>query len=88
MAYHVYLLECSDKTYYCGYTKDLSERIKRHNQGKGAKYTRARRSVKLVYSESFSSLKKALKRELEIKKLSRKKKQLLITSQLRTSSHH
>ena len=49
--HYVYIVECADGTLYCGYTIDLIKRIKVHNQGKGAKYTRARLPVKLVYSE-------------------------------------
>ncbi|MCD4740058.1 GIY-YIG nuclease family protein [archaeon] len=78
MRFFVYLLECSDHSYYCGYTKDLVARVKVHNTGKGARYTRSRRPVRLVYSESYSTLSRALKREAEIKSFSRKKKQFLI----------
>ncbi len=77
--YTVYLLECSDATLYTGYTNDLEKRIKNHNESKtGAKYTRARRPVKLVYQENFRSLSPALKREIAIKKLSRAEKLQLI----------
>ena len=82
MAYFVYLLECSDRTYYCGYTNNLEKRIKAHNSKKGSKYTRARIPVKIVYFEKFSSLSKALKREHAIKQLSRKEKQELIAAVL------
>jgi putative endonuclease len=79
MYYTVYILECSDKTLYTGYTTDLERRIKNHNTGKaGAKYTRSRRPVKLVYSQNFKTLSPALKREIAIKKLSRKEKLQLI----------
>ncbi|MDO8428810.1 MAG: GIY-YIG nuclease family protein [Candidatus Diapherotrites archaeon] len=77
MPFFVYLLECRDKTLYCGYTKDLEKRVKIHNQGKGAKYTKKRRPVKLVYSETFETLSQALKREYAIKQFSRKQKQTL-----------
>lgn len=76
--YYVYLLECADKSLYCGYTTDIDRREKVHNQGKGAKYTRSRLPVKMVYFEELESLGKALSREAEIKKLSRKKKLELI----------
>lgn len=78
----VYILKCKDDTFYTGYTKDLKERIKVHNSGKGAKYTRTRLPVKLVYSESFKTIKEAYKRELAIKKLSRESKKKLIKNKL------
>lgn len=78
MTYYVYLLECADKTLYCGYTDNLEKRLKTHNAGKGAKYTRARLPVKLLYSETFTEKSEALKREAQIKKLSRKEKLALL----------
>jgi len=76
---YVYILECSDKTLYTGSTNNIEKRIKEHNNGtSGAKYTRARRPVKLVYVETCSTLSNALKREAQIKKLSRAQKLLLI----------
>ena len=77
-SYYVYLLKCSDESLYCGYTDDLVKRVKTHNMGKGAKYTRARLPVKLVYFEEFSDKKEALKREREFKKYSRLQKEELI----------
>ena len=66
---------------YCGKTNNLKKRLTEHNVGKrGAKYTRGRRPVKLVYIEKYKSLSKALKREFEIKKLNRKQKLLLISA--------
>ena len=77
--YYVYMLECSDKTLYTGWTNNIQKRVQEHNNGKdGAKYTRTRRPVKLVYVELCSSLSEALKREGHIKKLSRGKKVELI----------
>lgn len=76
--YFVYLLRCVDNTLYCGYTDDLEKRVKTHNRGKGAKYTRPRTPVTLVYSEEFKTKSEALKREHRIKKLSRKEKLALI----------
>jgi putative endonuclease len=71
----VYILKCGkDKSYYTGYTSDLERRIKEHNSGKGAKYTRARGPVVLQYVEQHDTRKRAMQREREIKKLSRKKK--------------
>lgn len=78
--YFVYLLECCDGSYYCGYTTDLEKRVKIHNTGKGAKYTKRRRPVKLIYSEQFKDKSQALKREIKIKSFSRKEKQSLIFS--------
>lgn len=69
--YYVCILECSDKTFYTGWTSNLGKRIQEHNDGKdGAKYTRARRPARLVYTEACSCLSEALKREARIKKLS------------------
>lgn len=76
--HYVYILECSDSTLYAGYTVDLEKRLKVHNKGKGAKYTRVRLPVKIVYSEEFEDKSAALKREYQIKQLSRKKKEELI----------
>ncbi len=70
--YYVYILECSDKTLYAGWTNNIEKRVQEHNNGAGgAKYTRSRRPVKLVYIETCSCLSEALKREIQIKKLSR-----------------
>ena len=71
------MVECDDNTYYTGYTNDLEHRIKKHNQGKGAKYTRGRTPVNLVYKEEYDSQSKAMRREYEIKKLTRKEKEEL-----------
>ena len=71
---YTYMVECSDGTLYTGWTFDLQKRINAHNSGKGAKYTRSRRPVKLVYYETFDSKSEAMKREIEIKKLKRKDK--------------
>lgn len=73
-----YILQCADKTYYTGLTYDLDHRIKVHNSGKGATYTRGRGPVKLVHSEKFATHKEAAQKECEIKKLSRSKKEILI----------
>lgn len=75
---YVYILKCNDNTLYTGWTTDLKKRVKCHNSGKGAKYTRCRLPVKLVYFEELNDKPSALKREYEIKKLSRNKKLLLI----------
>lgn len=76
--FYVYILECSDKTLYTGYTNCLKTRLKRHNIGIASKYTRGRRPVKIVYAENLPDKSAAMKREIEIKSLSRKKKIKLI----------
>ena len=79
MHYFIYILRCSDDTLYTGITTDIDRRIKEHNTSlKGAKYTRYRRPVKLVYKEKQEDKSSALKREHEIKKMPRKGKLLLI----------
>jgi putative endonuclease len=75
----VYILRCSDGTLYTGSTVDLKKRVREHNESKqGAKYTRARRPVKLVYSEDFEELSDARSREAEIKRLTREEKLQLV----------
>ena len=76
--YYVYILKCRDNTLYTGYTNNIKDRIQTHNSGKGAKYTRGRLPVELKYFEEFEDKGEALKREHEIKKLSREDKILLI----------
>ena len=77
--YYIYILECADNTLYTGYTNDLDNRLKAHNAGKGAKYTKSRLPVKLVYSESFDDKKEAMSREWFIKhRLTREEKLELI----------
>ena len=73
---YTYILRCADGTYYCGWTNNLDRRLKAHNEGKGAKYTRSRRPVALVYYEAFSTKEEAMRREYEIKQLPRKKKEI------------
>lgn len=74
----VYMLECSDGSLYTGWTTDVEARVSTHNSGEGAKYTRSRLPVKLVYFEELDDKSTALKREAAIKKLSRNKKLELI----------
>lgn len=77
--YIVYILECSDRSFYVGCTNDLERRLFQHNNSKmGAHYTKIRRPVKIIYHESFSTLKEARGREAEIKGWRREKKLLLI----------
>ena len=73
-----YILKCSDGSLYTGITTDLKKRLKCHNNGKASKYTRSRRPVKVVYSESFVNESSARKREAEIKQFSRQSKLELI----------
>ncbi len=77
----VYIVECSDKSLYTGITNNLENRIKTHNEGKGAKYTRARRPVVLKYYETALDKSSASKREIALKKLSRSQKIKLISFQ-------
>lgn len=77
--YYLYIIKCADKTCYTGITTDLDRRIKEHNSSVlGAKYTRVRRPVKLVYSQKFKNRSLVLKAEVKIKKLSRQDKLALI----------
>ena len=80
MNYYAYIVECADGTYYCGFTNDLEKRINTHNKGKGAKYTRPRLPVVLVYFEEFDSKEEAMSREWHLKQLSHAQKKKLIKS--------
>ena len=75
---YVYLLRCSDGSFYCGWTTDLEKRLVQHNRGEGAKYTRSRLPVTLVYSETYTDRHEALSREWHIKRMSREAKMRLI----------
>ena len=77
---YTYILKCADGTYYTGWTTDLEQRLKAHNRGTGAKYTRARLPVTLAYAELYETKSEAMKREAAIKKLSRKEKEALMAS--------
>ena len=74
---YCYIVECADGTYYTGWAVDPKKRVKVHNKGQGAKYTKMRRPVKLVYVEEQPDRSTALKRERAIKKMTREKKQKL-----------
>ena len=74
---YTYILECHDGTYYTGWTNNLEKRIKDHNEGKGAKYTKARLPVQLRYYETFETKEEAMKREYAIKQLRKKEKEAL-----------
>ena len=75
---YTYILECHDGTYYTGWTNDIEKRLKAHNEGKGAKYTKARRPVVLAYYEKFETKEEAMRREYAIKHMSRKEKEKLV----------
>lgn len=76
--YFIYIVRCRDGTLYTGYTNDIEERIRKHNRGEGAKFTRGRVPVELVYWEEFSTREEAMQREWAIKQLDRKKKLNLV----------
>ena len=78
MAFYCYLLECADGTYYTGWAVDPERRVAVHNKGRGARYTRMRLPVKLVYVEEQPDRKSAMKREIQIKKMDRERKSRLI----------
>ena len=78
---YTYIVECADGTLYCGWTNDLEKRMAAHNEGKGAKYTKPRLPVKLVYYESFETKEEAMSREWHIKHLPKAKKLELIKNQ-------
>jgi putative endonuclease len=79
MSFYCYILECADGTYYTGWTIDPQRRVAVHNKGRGARYTRTRCPVKLVYVEELPDQKSAMKREIAIKKMTRKGKKKLIS---------
>lgn len=80
MPFYCYILECDDGTYYTGWTTNPTRRERQHNAGRGAKYTCARRPVKMVHVEEAASRSAALKRERVIKKMTREQKRKLIAN--------
>lgn len=76
--FYTYMLRCADGTYYTGYTDDPERRLAVHNAGQGAKYTRSRLPVELVYYECFDTKHDAMHREYELKQLSRAEKEMLL----------
>lgn len=78
VAFTIYILRCNDGTYYTGQSTGLEKRLEAHNKGTGAKYTRGRGPVTLVYQESAATLREAFIRERQIKRLSRARKEALI----------
>ena len=79
---YTYMLQCGDGTYYTGWTNDLERRLKAHNEGKGGKYTRSRRPVRLVYYEEHETKQEAMRREWEIKQLTRAGKEELLQKKM------
>ena len=77
MSYHFYFARCSDNSLYCGSCKNFVNREKIHNSGKGAKYTRSRIPVKIIYTEKFPTLAEAMRRESQVKKWPKQKKEKL-----------
>lgn len=75
---YTYIVKCSDGSLYTGWTNDLEKRIKAHNDGKGAKYTKSRRPVVLAYYEEFYTKEEAMRREWEIKQMTREQKMKMI----------
>lgn len=78
--FFVYILECSDGSFYTGYTNNLPERVKLHNKGGGSKYVKTRLPAKLIYSKRFQFYKQAVREERRIKTLTRKQKEGLVSS--------
>lgn len=83
MAVYCYIVECVDGTYYTGWTVDLQRRVEMHNRGRGARYTRMRGPVRLVYAEELPDRKSAMKREIAIKRLGREGKRRLIGGKMK-----
>ena len=75
--HYTYMLKCKDGTYYTGYTNDLEKRVQAHNEGKGAKYTKGRGPVELIYFEEYEEKNIAMRREWEMKRLTRSQKEEL-----------
>ncbi len=75
---YTYIVKCSDGSLYTGWTNDIEKRMKAHNEGKGAKYTKSRRPVELIYYEEFQTKEEAMSREYAIKHMTRKQKELLV----------
>ncbi|MGN0336691.1 MAG: GIY-YIG nuclease family protein [Lachnospiraceae bacterium] len=75
---YAYLVRCSDNSLYAGWTNDIEKRLKSHNDGTGAKYTKSRRPVMLAYLEEFETKSEAMKREAALKKMTHKQKEELV----------
>lgn len=79
---YVYIIKCCDNTLYTGWTNNIEKRFKAHTEGKGAKYTKGRGPLELVYYEKFEDKRTAMRREYEIKKLTKKEKLKLINKEI------
>ena len=77
---YTYILECADGSLYCGWTNDIEKRTAAHNAGRGAKYTKSRRPVKVVHLETYDTREEAMRREWQIKRLKRAQKLELINN--------
>lgn len=80
MPHFVYVIRCSDNSLYTGYTTDVDRRVGEHNSGNGAKYTRSRTPVDLVYTEEYNTKSEAMSREYEIKQLTKEQKENLVST--------
>ena len=76
--FYVYVLRCTDGSLYCGYTNDVEKRFEKHKSGKGAKYTKSHPPLEVVYVEEFETKSDAMKREFEIKSMTRSQKEKLL----------
>jgi len=85
--FYVYIVKCADGTYYTGYTNNLEKRIQLHNKGNGARYLRGRTPIKLIYVKEYKYYKNALRAERNLKKLTRRDKELLIKNYERTNGN-
>ena len=79
---YTYIVKCKDGCLYTGWTNNLEKRIRDHNEGKGAKYTKSRRPVMLAYYEEFQTKEEAMRREYAIKKMRRKEKEKLLEKEI------
>ncbi|WP_026092434.1 GIY-YIG nuclease family protein [Calidifontibacillus oryziterrae] len=80
--HYVYILRCNDGTYYTGYTNDLEKRLNKHQAGKGAKYTRGRTPVQLIFSQEYDTKTEAMHAEYRIKQLTREQKEAYINKKI------
>lgn len=76
----LYIVKCADDSFYTGITKEIGQRLQAHNTGKGARYTRSHGPCELVYFERLKSIQEAMKREVAVKRMSRKRKESLVDS--------
>jgi putative endonuclease len=79
--FYFYILRCKDGTLYCGSTNNLEKRLKLHNTGRGSAYVNSRGGGEIVYSERFTTIGDAMRREIEVKRWSKTKKEQLVTTQ-------